>query len=145
MSESAGTQVALEDISKEELLKAFLALSARVEQLSSNQSTQQKQSSVKLDTVKRFYRLGDMSKEGSVPQQQHDIAQILDLYMLPEEKYSEAELVGALEQEKSNFPQIANSKQPLVRLFRYYVTTPLNTPSRPKHWNLIDRGFMGKD
>jgi hypothetical protein len=141
MSEATATQVAVDQESINALISQMIKMQERIEELSKVQA--KSPASVKLDTTKKYERLGELDGKGSVPQQQKDIATVLSLGMELDTKYSEEDMVGMLEECKSQFTSLLGSKQPLVRLLRYYLGN-LNNPGKPNHYGFVERGFIAK-
>ena len=135
--QSAGTEANSNDA----LMQKILELSAKVAEMSSKSKPS---GNVKLNTANVFMCTGQLDCKGAIPKQQDDIATVLTTYMDEGTAYSEAEMLDFLEVAAPQLPSLSQSKQPLIRLLRYYTTTPINAPSRPNHWNLIDRGLIVK-
>ncbi len=85
-----------------------------------------------------YERLGPLSMAGKVPQQQRDIATILEGKMLLGEKFTEAEVFAMLNEGMDAYPSLKNSKQDVTYLFRYYRGLKADAP----HAGFIARDFL---
>lgn len=85
-----------------------------------------------------YMRKGPMSFEGKVPQQQADLAKILTNRMPTGETFSEAQVFGFLQEDYLEFPSLANSRQDVTYLFRYYR----GLKKEGKHAGFVARDFL---
>jgi hypothetical protein len=75
---------------------------------------------------------------GKVPQQQKDLAELMAACFPVGEEFTEAELFSALEKLSFQYPSLANSKQHVTYLFRYYR----GLKNDGRHAGFVARGFL---
>lgn len=97
-----------------------------------------KAKTTKVGTSKYVLLSRSLDSWGKIPQQQADLAKILTSNFEPGVEIPEAELFKALEENKHKFPSLANSRQEVTYLFRYYRGLRLDG----KHAGFVARGFL---
>ena len=93
---------------------------------------------VKADPARKYVRQGVLKTWGSVPQQQADIAAILQVAMKDDVEYSESDVFDFLEFSRDHFESLRTSKQHVTYLFCYYR----GLKNDGKHSGFVGRGFL---
>jgi uncharacterized Fe-S cluster-containing MiaB family protein len=128
----------------EQLVALLAELTAKLEKLEKAAAAQTVKTAAsavgpKAVTGRTYTLLADaLPTWGKVPQQQRDLALICSEIMTKDEPVSEAELFAHLEERAKAFPSLANSVQPVTRLFAYYR----GLKNDGRHAGFVARGWM---
>lgn len=87
---------------------------------------------------KKYVLLREMPTWGKVPQQQLDLARVLVSNLVIGQEYTEQEVFDVLNKDKASYPSLANSRQDVTYLFRYYRGLKKDV----KHAGFVARGFL---
>lgn len=127
-------------VEKEALLTQIAELKGELSRITEKKDTMKKnQKPGKASPTRKYVLLAkSLDKWGTVPQQQSDIATLLNGYLVAGTEYTEQEVFDALIDGSGEFKSLYSSKQDPTYLFRYYR----GLKNDGKHAGFIARGFL---